>query len=201
MSMTLFYGPGAISQAVHIVLREAGLPFTLDRVDFEAQRTAAGRDYRAINPGGFVPALMLDDGTVMTETAALLQYIADRAPEKRLAPPLGSMERYRLMELLSFIATEIYKQYFGFMDAKDVAAVAAKLARRYAQIEQRLAGREWLMGGDFGIADAYLFVTLSWAPMVQFDLAPFPGLRAHQARVAARQSVQEALAAEGPMQH
>ncbi len=199
--MKLFYAPGGISRAVHIALREAGLPFTLEKVDPHANTTASGGAYTAVNPGGFVPSLQLDSGEVLTETIALLPYIADLAPAKRLAPAPGTLERFRLHELLSFIATEVYKQFFAFGDAKDMAAVTAKMQRRLAQLEQRQAGREWLLGDAFGVADAYLFVNLGWAPMVGIDLAPYPNLLAWQARVAARPAVQEAIAVEGPMQH
>lgn len=199
--MKLFYTPGAISQAVHIVLREAGLPFTLEKVDPHANVTASGSQYSQINPGGFVPSLRLDTGEILTETIALLPWIADLATEKKLAPLPGTLQRFRLHELLSFIATEVYKQYFAFGDAKDMAAVTAKLQRRLAQLEQRQVGRTWLLGDSFSVADAYLFVNLGWAPLVGLDLAPYPNLRALQDRIAARPAVKEAIATEGPMQH
>ena len=201
MPMTLYYAPGGISRAVHIALREAGLPFTLEKADPHANTTASGGAYTDVNPGGFVPSLRLENGEILTETIALLPYIADLAPTKKLAPPAGTMERFRLHELLSFIATEVYKLFFAFGDAKDVAAVSAKMQRRLAQLERRQAGRTWLLGDTFGVADAYLFVNLGWAPLVGIDLTPYPNLLAWQARVAARPAVKEAIEVEGPMQH
>jgi glutathione S-transferase len=198
--MKLFYSPGACSQAVHIALREAGLKFELERVDTKTQKTETGRDYATINPAGLVPALLLGDGQTITETAIILQYVADQAPASRLAPPPGSIARYQLMSLLNFIATEIHKNYFGFGIARDPGEVMTTLTRRYRQLDGMLGTKDYLLG-DFSIADAYLFVTLNWAALVQLDLEQLPALKALHARIAARPAVLTAVKAEGPMQH
>lgn len=199
--MKLFYSPGACSLAVHITLIEAGLKYELERVDTKALKTASGKDYLTINPAGLVPALQLDDGSMLTETAVISQYVADQAPAKKLAPPLGSPERYRLMSVLNFIATEIHKNFFGYVTAKDINDVVATLTRRYSQLNDMLGSNDYLTGKDFTVADAYLFVTLNWADMTQLDLTKLKGLKALQARIAARPAVQAALKAEGAASH
>ena len=198
--MKLYFSPGACSLAVRIALTEAGLPFAADKVDLRTHQLADGTDYYAINPKGYVPLLELADGTRLTEVPVLLQYVADRVPGT-LAPEYGSIDRYRVMEWLGFISTELHKQCGplwnpGTPDAtKD--AVRAQLGRRLTQIARVLAAQPYLTGQAFGIADAYLFTILNWAPMLAVDLSPYPALAAFQARVAARPAVRRALVAEG----
>ena len=193
--MKLYFSPGACSMSPHIVLLEAGLPFTLERVELASKKTAGGADYTAVNPKGYVPALETDGGVLLTEGPAIVQYLADLVPEKQLAPPAGSIERYQLMSLLNFIGTELHKSYsplFKPQAGAEVKAFAkANLVTRYAQVESLLDGSQ------FSVADAYLFTITNWAGRVELDLTPWPRLRAFQARVAARPSVQQALKAEG----
>jgi glutathione S-transferase len=199
--MKLYYSPGACSLSPHIVLREGGFDFQLERVDLKTGQTETGRDYKTVNPLGYVPALALDDGEVLTEGPAIVQYLADRVPEKRLAPPAGRLARYRLMEWLNFISTELHKG-FGLLfnpafpeEAK--AIVRAQLERRISEAERRLASKPYVMGEDFSVADAYLFTVLGWGKYVGLDLAPWPELGAYLGRVAARPAVAAALKAEG----
>jgi glutathione S-transferase len=198
--MKLFYMPGACSLAPHIALREAGLPFDLEAVD-RSKKTGSGEDYFAINPKGAVPAVKLDDGQVLTEAAVIQQYIADKAPAKKLAPAAGTPERYRLQEWLNYIASELHKgigQLFNPAmpdDYKD--AVKKGLAgKQFAYLEKKLAGRDYLMG-DFTIADGYLFTVLNWTNFHKIDLSAFPNIVAFMKRVAARPAVQAAMSAEG----
>jgi glutathione S-transferase len=163
--------------------------------------TEAGRDYKTINPLGYVPALELDDGEVLTEGPAIVQYLADRVPDRRLAPPAGTLARYRLMEWLNFISTELHKGFGAlfnpaFADAAKTI-VRAQLERRIGEAERRLGSRSYALGEDFTVADPYLFTVLGWAKYVNVDLSPWPGLGAYLGRVAARPAVQAALAAEG----
>lgn len=199
--MKLYYSPGACSLSPHIVAREAGLPIELVKVDLKAHRTEDGRDYYRINPRGYVPALELDDGTLLREGPAIVQYLADQVPDAGLAPPAGTLERVRLQEWLTYIGTEVHKM-FGWLfnpkapdDAKTI--VREKIASRFADIDQHLAGNAYLMGARMSVADAYLFVTLNWARLFKIDLAPYPHLAAYHARVGQRPKVQEALRAEG----
>jgi len=202
--MKLYFSPGACSLAPHIVLQEAGLDFSLERVDIRARRTAAGADFLAINPKGYVPALALKDGTVLTEGPAIVQFVADLVPERQLVPANGTLERYQLIEWLNFISTELHKGFSPLFrpastdDVKDAARAA--LQNRLGWVAERLAGRDYLMGSQFTVADAYLFTVLSWAGHVGFDLAPWPLLSAYSQRVAARPAVQQALRAEGLIQ-
>ena len=199
--MKLYFSPGACSLSPHIVLLEAGLEFTLESVDLRGKQTAGGADFLAINPKGYVPALELKDGTVLTEGAAIVQFIADLAPDLQLAPANGTLERYRLMEWLSFISTEVHKNFgplFTPTATEDMKAAArASLTRRLGWTAQQLADRDYLMGARFTVADAYLFTVLNWAAFVQFDLSAWPVLGAYQQRVAARPAVQRALREEG----
>lgn len=199
--MKLYYAPGACSLAPHIVAREAGLDIALDRVDLGSRKTADGGDYLAVNPKGYVPALQLDNSEVLTEAAALVQYLADRKPEANLAPAAGTMERYRLVEWLTFISTELHKGFGPLWNPKAAEdtkqAAKDKLASRFAFLEEQLAGRDFLTGSRFSVADAYAFTILNWTGMHGIDLAAYPKLRAFMDRVAARPKVQEALRAEG----
>ncbi|HXF45426.1 MAG TPA: glutathione transferase GstA [Burkholderiaceae bacterium] len=199
--MKLYYSPGACSLSPHIVLRELGLPFTPVKVDLKSKRTADGADYLTINGKGYVPALELDDGQVLTEGPAIVQYLADRKPEARLAPPNGTLERYRLQEWLNFISTELHKQFSPLFapNTPDATKEAQRerLANRFDWLSKQLAGKQYLLGNDFSVADAYLFTVLNWCGYVGLDLAKWPVLAQYHARVAARPAVREALKAEG----
>ena len=197
--MKLYYAPGACSFAVHVAAIEAVLPVTTVKVDLRTHKLADGSDYYAINPKGYVPLVVLDDGTKLTEAAVILQYIADQRPG-RLAPPYGTRERYELMEWMNFIATEIHKGFGPLWnpDTPDAyrAITVETLAKRFLYIESQL-GQAYLTGPQFTIADAYAFVTLSWADYHKVDLAPYAKLRAYLARVAARPGARAAMQAEG----
>ena len=199
--MKLYYKAGACSLSPHIVLREAGLNFELESVDLATKKTGSGGDYLSFNPKGYVPALLLDDGQLLTEGPAIVQYLADRAPEKQLAPAAGTMERYRLMEMLNFISTEMHKGFGALFNPKSPeewkGVVKELLAKRIAVVAKQLEGRDYLMGAQFTVADAYLFTVLNWAGFVKVDLSPWPVIAAYMARVAARPAVQAALKAEG----
>lgn len=199
--MKLFYTPGACSLSPHIVLRELGLPFALEAVDLKTKRTASGADFAAINPKGYVPALQLDDGEVLTEGAAIVQYLADKHAPGRLAPVAGTVERARLNGHLNFISAELHKA-FGPLFNPALApeareAAVANISRKLDVVETVLAdGRLYLTGPDFSVADAYLFVMLSWAPNFGIDLVHWSHLGEFSQRVAARAAVQAAMAAE-----
>lgn len=198
--MKLFLAPGACSLSPHIALHEAGLAFEPVRVDFATKRTTDGRDYLAINPKGYVPALELDDGRLLTEGPAIVQYIADQAPDAKLAPPAGTWERYKLQEWLAYIGTEIHKTFgplFRAAASDEIKATAREnLAKRFAFVDAALAAQPYLLGETFSVADGYLFVMLSWCKFTGVDLAPFPQLLAYQARIAERPAVVATLAAE-----
>jgi glutathione S-transferase len=199
--MELYYAPGACSLAPHIVSREAGLPLKLNKVDLGTRKTERGEDFLAINSKGYVPAMRLDDGQVMTEVATLVQYLADQRPQSKLAPAFGTAERYRLMEWLTFIGSEIHKGFAPLWDPKASdeakAAIKAKLATRLKWFDRQLEGHDYVTGKQFTVADAYAFTVLSWASMLDVDLSPYPNIRAFLDRVAARPQVKEALRAEG----
>jgi len=197
----LFFSPGACSLAPHIALYEAGLPFTADKVDMRTRRTSDGQDYVALNPKGYVPALMLDNGEVLTECPAILQYLADQKPDARLAPPAGTLARYRLMEWLSFIAAELHKSFGPLLrpgaaeDAK--AAARDRIGQRLAHAANHLASRQYLVGDHFTVADAYLYTILTWTRFTGIDLAAWPVLVAYRDRIQQRTAVQAARDAEG----
>jgi glutathione S-transferase len=198
--MKLYYMPGACSLAPHIALREAQLPFDLEKVERNKQ-TAGGEDFLEVNPKGAVPALRLDDGSVLTEAGVIQQFIADKAPGRKLAPPTGSMERVRLQEWLNYIASEVHKgigQLFNpaMPDDYKEAVKRGLAAKQFPYLEKALAGRETLMDG-FTVADGYLFTVLNWTRLHKIDLSAFPNITAFMARVAARPAVQEAMKAEG----
>lgn len=199
--MKLYYSPSACSLAPHIILREAGTPFSLERVNTKTKTTETGADYLAINPKGYVPALELDDGEIVTEGIILQQLIADRNPQANLIPPAGTKARRQLEQWLVFLATEVHKVHIPLFwpttptDAKP--AFLDKIAQRYALIEKTLNdGRAYVTGDSFTIVDAYLFTLANWAPRVDIDLAQWPQLQRLLARVAARPAVQAALDAE-----
>ncbi|UWR59980.1 glutathione transferase GstA [Phaeobacter inhibens] len=203
--MKLYYKPGACPLASHIVLQETGRPFEIEAVDTAAGRTEGGADYLAINPKGYVPALRLEDGSILTEGPAILQYIADSHPEAGLAPAAGTFARARMQEQLNWIGTELHKAFGplfreGTSEAgQDEARVA--VAGKFDLIETQLEdGREWLVADQFSVADAYLFVVSNWANFTGIDLARWPYLAAFVSRTAARPSAQAAMRAEGLIQ-
>jgi glutathione S-transferase len=199
--MKLYFSPGACSLSPHIVLREAGARFDLEQVDLREKKTKKGDDYWQINPTGQVPLLELDDGVRLGEGPAIVQFIADRYPAAGLAPVAGTIERYRVQGWLTHIGTELHKTYGPLFrpTTPDAYKTISKqnLAARYQNIDRQLAGKPFLMGDKFGIADAYLFTVTRWAPRVELDLTPFQNVKAFSDRVAARPKVQEALKAEG----
>lgn len=200
--MKLYYAPGACSLSPHIVLRELGLKFDLERVDLKARKTASGKDFLKINPKGYVPALELEDGTVLTEGAAIVQFLADRKPDTGLAPAPGSLARVRLQEQLNFLASELHKAFsplFNPATPEDVKATARdRVARRFDDLENLLGdGRSYLMGEGYSVADAYLFVLASWTKPTGIDLSRWPKVKALVQRIAQRPPVTEALRAEG----
>jgi len=197
----LYYSPGACSLSPHIVLREAGLPFQLVMASTKTKKLADGSDFLAINPKGQVPLLELDDGQRLTEGPVIVQYIADQVPASGLVPPAGTMARYRVLEWLNFITTELHKGFaplFAPGTHEDTKTAARqKLSERLAWVDSQLAGKTWLMGDAFTAADAYLFTVAGWGRYVGVDIAPLANLSAYMARVAARPAVQAALKAEG----
>ena len=199
--MKLYYSPGACSLSPHIVLAESGLPFELDKVDFSSMRSERGADFSKVNPKGYVPVIQLDDGELLTEGSAIVQYIADQVPKKKLAPAAGTMARYRLQEWLNFIATELHKGFSPLFNSKIPEDMRAKTIERLSSrldfAAKRLEGRNYLMGDEFTVADAYLFTILRWAPGVNLDLSRWPPLVNYQERIAERPAVQQALEEEG----
>ena len=199
--MKLYYTPGACSLAVHIVAREAGLPFDLVKVDLAKHRTELGDDLAAVTPKNYVPVIELEDGQILTEVAALVQWAAEQRPEAGLLPPAGTMERFRVTEWLNFIATELHKGFSPLWHPENAPSTLrdarVKLDARFAVLELELEDRTWLLGDRYTVADAYAFTILSWAKTLKVDLQPYPRLRAYLARVESRPAVQQALAAEG----
>jgi glutathione S-transferase len=200
--MKLYFSPGACSLSPHIALAEAGLAIELERVDLKAKKYGKDRDYLKVNPKGYVPTLQFEDGSVLTEGPAILQWVADQVPERHLAPAPGTMERYHLVEWLNFIATELHKQFsplFNPASSDDFKQRQRELlARRFDYLQAALGSQPYLMGESFTIADAYLFTVLGWSKWVELDLARWPKLADYVARVAARPKVQAAIAAEKP---
>lgn len=199
--MKLYYSPGACSLAPHIVAVEAGIPLQLEKVDTKAKRTEAGADFWQINPKGYVPALELDSGEIMTEGPVISQYLADQKPASGLAPANGTLPRYRLQEILGYINSELHKSYSPLFkpDKSDAVRNERKeyLQRRYQFVEDVLAKQSFLLGDAFTVADAYLFTVTNWARHVALDLSGFPALLAFQQRVAERPAVHAAMKAEG----
>jgi glutathione S-transferase len=198
--MKLYYSPGACSLSPHIALLEAGLPYDLVKVDLRAKKLENGDDYLKVNPKGQVPALQLDSGELVTEGPVIVQMIADKAG-KDLAPARDSTERYKLLEWLNFITTEVHKNFgpiFSPVLADEAKAFFKdRVMGKFTYIDSQLAGRDYLMGKQFTVADGYLFTMLSWSDRMKFDLSAMPNLLAYKARVAARPKVQEALSKEG----
>ncbi|XXY50937.1 glutathione transferase GstA [Sorangium sp. So ce269] len=199
--MKLYFFPGACSLSPHVVAREVGIELTLDKVDLASKKTSSGRDFSAINPKGYVPALELDGGEVLTEGPAIVQYLADQKPEAKLVPPPGTMARYRVQEMLGYINSELHKTYSPLFNPKTSPeqrqGSEEYLRKRYGVIEAALAKGPYLFGEQFTVADAYLFTVTNWSNFVKLDLSAFPNLLAYQRRVAARPAVQAAMRAEG----
>jgi len=199
--MKLYYAPGACSLAAHILVEEAGLPCALERVDLASHKTEHGDDFMKINPKGYVPAIEIKPGELLTEVAVVLQYLSDQAPSLRLMAEVGTLARYRQMEWLSFIATEIHKQFSPFF-RPDVSAEAKQqqlknLGRRFHYLSDHFAKHPYLSGPTFTAPDAYLFTVLSWADFVKIDLGEWPRLTEFLDRVRARPAVQKTLKSEG----
>ena len=201
--MKLYYSPGACSLSPHIALCEAGLPYDLVKVDLKAKKLENGDDYLKINPKGQVPALALDSGELVTEGPVIVQMIADQVAGKNLAPARDSAERYKLLEWLNFVGTELHKNFgpmFSPVLADDAKAFFKdRVMGKFKYLDGVLAGRDYLMGKQFTVADGYLFTMLAWADRMKFDLSALPNLLAYKARVGARPMVQQALTKEGLM--
>ena len=199
--MKLYYSPGACSLSPHIVLLELGLPFSTEKVDLKSKKTEKGVDYLTINSKGSVPALQLDDGQVLTEGPAVVQFLADQKPDSGLAPRAGTFERYRLMEILNYITSEVHKNFSPLFNPGTSAdwkkAAVEALEKKFDWLSGHLGDKKYLLGDKFTVADAYLFTVLGWTKRVGIDLGKWPVLAAYHARVSARPKVQEALKAEG----
>jgi glutathione S-transferase len=199
--MKLYYFTGACSLSPHIVLLEAGLPFSLVKVDAKTKKTESGADYLAINSKGAVPALQFDDGRVLTEGPAIVQYLADQKPESGLAPRAGTFERYQLMEILNYITSEVHKGFSPLFNPAISAdwreAAVTNLGKKFDWLSGFLGSKTFLLGSTFTVADAYLFTVLNWTRPVKIDINKWPVLVAYQARIAQRPKVQEAMKAEG----
>ena len=199
--MKLYYAPFACSLAPQIVALEAGIDLPAEKVDLRTHRTASGADYREINPLGYVPALHLDDGRILTEGVAILQHLADLAPQAMLAPPAGTFERTRLQQWLGFVAAELHKSFSPWLFHPEVGEAAQEYARgrireRFAYLEAHLAQSRYLLGDAFGIADAYAYTIVGWSKTTGIGLAPYPALGRYMEAIGARASVREALKAQ-----
>ena len=199
--MKLYYAPGVCSLSPHIVLEEAGLKYSTVKTDIKAKTTDGGGDYKKTNPLGYVPALELEDGTILTEGPAIVQYIADQVPAKKLAPANGTVDRYKMQGWLNFMSSEIHKGFSPLFnpampeEAKKIAR--ERLASRFEHLNKHLTGKDYLMGSAFSLPDAYLFTTLRWTVPTKIDLAPYPNLVAFMKRMEARPAVKSAMKAEG----
>ena len=198
--MKLYYSPGACSLAPHILLQESKAKYTLEKVDLKTKITEKGEDFKKINPKGYVPTLQLDNGEVLTEGPAIMQYIADQAPTSKLAPAAGTMARYRLQEWLNFITSEIHKGFSPLFNPAVPDAyktmVKENLGKRFDYLSDKLTKNNFLMGNDFTAPDAYLYTTLTWSGYVGIDLSRWPSLQAFVKRVGDRPAVKAAHAAE-----
>lgn len=200
--MKLFYAPHTCSLAPHIVALEAGLSLDTEQVDLRTHRTAAGHDYRAVSPLRYVPALRLDDGEVLTEGVAIMQYLADLAPASHLAPPQGTLARVRLQESLNFIATELHKTFSPWLFHPETGETAQSFARarlldRFAVVERRLERSEYFQGGTFTVADAYCFTIVGWSKAARIALEDYPALTSYMRRIGARPAVRNAMRLQG----
>ena len=199
--MKLYYSPGACSLSPHIIACEAELPIELIKVDLASKLTETDEDFKQLNPNCYVPLLILDDGNSLTEGPAIIQYLADQAPDKKLIPPAGTFERYQLQQWLNFISTEIHKSFSPLFNP--VAPEAAKelatdlLIKRLETVAEHLASQPYLLGEHYSVADAYLFVTLSWGQYVNIDISRWPALARYADKISERPAVQKAMKAEG----
>jgi glutathione S-transferase len=199
--MKLYYSPGACSLSPHIVLFEAGLPFTVEKTDLKTKKTASGGDYDKINSKGAVPALQLDDGRVLTEGPVIVQYIADQKPDSGLAPRFGTFERYQLMEMLNYTGSELHAGFHPIFTPntppEGKAAAVESLGKKFDWLSKRIAGGKYVLGDTFTVADAYLFTILRWTDFAKMDRGKWPTLAAYFELVGRRPKVQETLKAEG----
>jgi glutathione S-transferase len=199
--MKLYYASGACSLSPHIVSREAGISLDFEQVDNREKKTKSGKDYWSINPKGQVPVLELDNGERLTEGPVIVQYLAEQKPGSGLLPPPGTIDRYRVQEWLNFVTSELHKTYgpiFRPTTPEEYKKISKEnLGKRFDWIDQQLAGKQYLMGDKFTVADAYLFTVLRWSPRIELDVSKWPNIKAYMDRVAARPKVQEALKAEG----
>jgi glutathione S-transferase len=199
--MKLYFSPGACSLNPRIVLGELGLPFTPVRIDGKTHKTEHGDDFYQVNPKGQVPTLETEDGHILTEGAVIVQYLADKRPKAKLLPPTGTWERYKALEWLSFVATEIHKNFsplfISAVSPEGKAFFKDRLAARFDHVERQLSKTPYLMGEQFTVADSYLFTVLRWAKGMQIDLHKWPGISAFMERMRERPAVKTALAAEG----
>ena len=199
--MKLYYSPGACSLSPHIIACEAEIPIELIKVDLQSKLTETGEDFRQLNPNGYVPLLILDDGNRLTEGPAIVQYLADQVPDKKLIPPAGTFERYQVQQWLNFISTEIHKSFSPLFNplAPDAAKQLAidTLMTRLETVSKRLTPQPFLLGEHFSVADAYLFVTLGWGQYVDVDISRWPALVRFSDRISGRPAVQQALKEEG----
>jgi glutathione S-transferase len=199
--MKLYYSPGSCSMASHIVLNELKIPFTLEKVDLRAKQTQSGEDFTTINPKGYVPALRLDSKDVLTEGAAILQYLGDQKPEMKLVPPAGTMERYRLQEWLNYIATEVHKGFSPLWNSKNSEEVKSNareiLFKKFNFLAAHLKNGAFLMGNQFTIADAYLFTVLNWSDLLKMEMVKWPELLGYMEKIRTRPSVFKTLNDEG----
>jgi glutathione S-transferase len=199
--MKLYYSPGACSLSPHIVAREAGIDLQLEKVDLKAHTFGSGSDFYKANPKGYVPALEMAPGDVLTEGPAIVQYLGDQKPQSGIVPPAGSKERYRMQEMLGYINAEIHKAYSPLFSQTTPDATRedrkAYLQKRYKLLDEKLAGQDYLFGSKFSAADAYLFTVTRWAHAVKLDLSQFANIAAFQERVAARPAVKQAMMEEG----
>ena len=202
--MKLYYAPGACSLSPHIVLRESGLPFDLEQVDNKEKKTKSGQNFWDVNPKGQVPVLELDEGGRLTEGPVIVQYLADKKPGSGLAPACGTPERYRVQEWLNFTTSELHKSFgpiFRPTTPDEYKKISKEnLGKRFDWLDKQLAGRPYLTGDKFTVADAYLFTVLRWSSRVDIDLAKWPNIKAYVDRVATRPKVREAMQAEGLIQ-
>ena len=199
--MKLYYSPGACSLAPHILLNELGTPYDLEKVDLAAKKTETGEDFTAVNSKGYVPTLELGGGEVLTEVSTILQYLTDTAKAAELLPAFGSMERYRAMETLNFVASELHKGIGGLfnkaMPEDGKKAIVELLTRRLTWLNSELAKKPYLLGESYSVADAYAFTVLRWTKPLNLDLSPYPHIVAYMDRVGARPAVTAAMAKEG----
>lgn len=199
--MKLYYKAGACSLSPHIILREAGLDFSIVRVDLATKKTENGDDFLAVNPKGQIPTLELSDGSILTEGVAIVQYLADQKPDRQLLPEVGTLARYHALEWLNYIATELHKGFSPLFNPKTPeefkVLTREALAKKFAYVNDSLKGHQFLLGSRFSVADAYLFTVMGWAKALKFDLSALSDLNSYLDRVAARPAVDAALVAEG----